>query len=99
MAEASGGYRIRVYLDVDFVGQGAGGSLVYNAAANNPGLGSVGVAQTLRLQQAEPVLAANPSAPTAAEFHTAVTQGATDLNTQINAALVATFQGWASGQP
>lgn len=99
MAETTGAYRIRFYVDFDFVGQGVGGAGVFNAAANNPGLGTVGSAQTLRLQQMEPVLAAIPAVPTSTEFKTALTQGATDLGTQITAAVLATLQGWASGQP
>ena len=99
MAEASGAYNIRFYVDIGWVGQGQGGVAVFNAAANWPGLGTANSAQALRLQQLEPVIAANPSAPTATEFHTALTQGATDLNAQITAAVLATIQNWASGQP
>jgi hypothetical protein len=96
-------YKLRVYCDVDWIPAGTGQA--FNAAANIPGMGAglspgeMGCAQTYRLQQGEPVQAVNPAQPTAAEFHTAVTQAATDLNTQMTAALVAYFQGWNSGLP
>jgi hypothetical protein len=100
---ASGAYKIRVYLDVDYVGAGTGQA--YNAAANNPGMGSglaageTGIAQSKRYQQGEQVQAVNPAIPTQAEFRTALTQAATDLGLQLTAAEVATLQGWALGNP
>jgi hypothetical protein len=91
--------RLRVYLDIDWVGDGMGPSGLYIAAANNPMLGSVGNAQTLRLQQGEPVQAVLPDTPTATEIHDAVLLAAADLNVQIDATVVAQIDGWATGNP
>jgi hypothetical protein len=100
---ASGAFKIRVYMDVDYVGAGTGQA--FNAAANHPGLGSgltageTAMAQSRRYQQAEQVQAVNPAIPTQTEFRTAITQAATDLGLQLTTAEIATLQGWALGNP
>lgn len=105
--------RMRVYCDIDWVGDGAGGALLGQNQANDPGYGSAlgpgaaGVGQTLRLQVAEQVPGGD--SPTAANFTTAFTQLATDLGTMISASpnpfngstatALSIVQGWSSGLP
>lgn len=91
--------RIRLYADFDWVGDGMGPSGLYIAAANNPGLGSVGNAQTLRLQVMQPIQAVDPDVPTEAEIQAAVVAAGAQLSALITAAVTAQIQGWATGQP
>ena len=90
-------YRLRLIAWFDWVPDGAGGAALGQLQGQNPGLGTVGVAQSRRYQQMEAVPGLD--APTAANFSTALTNGATDLNTQITAAELAILQGWATGLP
>jgi hypothetical protein len=105
--EADLAYVIEIVTRVGWVPDGAGGAAIVGAPqANVPGEGAsrgprpVFNAQVLQDIQAEGVIAANPDAPTAAEFKTAMTKAATDTNTNFfTAANVATLQGYASGNP
>lgn len=108
MANAPGGYRIRVYADIDWVPAGAGGAALGQSQSQDPGYGqaanpgAVGVAQTRRYQAAESVPGGN--APTLANILTALQSIATDLagatgTPIITAAELAIIQGWASGNP
>lgn len=98
-------WAIQMTLDIGWIGEGSGGaSFVARPQANIAGYGSTpypGVsfnAQTIRFQQAEQVIP-TASPPTQANFQSAVTSAATDLNSQLTAAVVAVLQGWASGNP
>jgi len=87
-----------VYADYHWVPDGVGvAGQPFNAAANFPGGGTVGNAQTLRLQVGQPVQAVKPDAPTQAELETATTAAATQLNALLTTAVVAQIDGWATG--
>jgi len=97
-------YRLRLYCDFDWVGDGTGSAGLGLLQSNNPGTGgstvggiagAAGCAQTLRLQQAEQIPGGD--SPTAGNFSTALTNGATDLNAQITAAILAQMQAWSTG--
>ncbi len=94
-------YRLRVYCDFDWVGDGMGGAGLGLLESNNPGTGGggysgvAGNAQTLRLQQAEQVLGGD--SPTGANFQTALNNSAIDLYAQITAAILAQMQAWSTG--
>ena len=87
---------IRFYADIQWVPDGAGGAVLGQAQANWPGLGPVGNAQTLRLQQLEQVFGGDT--PTQGQIQAALAQGGTDLGAQVTTAVTATINGWASGQ-
>ena len=104
--------RIRVYLDVDWIPDGSGMATMGQNQSNNPGIGSalgpgsVGNAQTLRLQVAESVPGGDT--PTQANLNTAIAQAATDLETLIatpgayaggTATPLSIIDGWAAGNP
>ena len=85
-------YKIRVYVDLDWVGPGMSGAAVFTQEANNPAFGATtmtaaapgsgGSAQSLRMQVAEQIVTTTPlSALTQAQFNTAINQAATDLQT------------------
>ena len=81
-------YKIRAYVDLDWVAPGMGGAGMMQPEANNPGVGASllsgtgGVAQSLRIQQAEQVLTTTTiSAITQAQFNTAIDLLAADLKT------------------
>ena len=101
MANPKGGWAVRVYADVYWVGAGVGNT-AYGPAANVPGFGAgqyaavVPEAQKLLFQQGEQVIAAGAT-PTAAEIGTALTSAATDLQAQLTAAYVTKIGNWASG--
>ena len=105
-------YIIRTYVDIMYVGDGAGTALLGINQSNNPGFdatltaGPVGVAQTLRLQVNETVPGGN--SPSGANFNTALTAAATALGTLMTTAgaysggtdtPLAIAQGWATGNP
>jgi hypothetical protein len=91
--------RLRIYADYDWVPDGTAGSAVAAAMANNPALGTVGNAQTLRQQVMQPVIAINPNLPTQGELQTATTDAAAQLSALLTTAVVAEINGWATGQP
>jgi hypothetical protein len=96
-------YRVRAYVDVDWVPRGLGGMDLTQNQANLPGYGTGatpgpgGVAQTMRFQAAEMVPNALTVAPTAANIGTAISSTATDIQGQITAAILGVIQGWATG--
>lgn len=105
-------YVIRAYLDICWVPEGSGMATLGQNQSNNPGIGASGTAgiapnaQTLRLQDDEAV--PGGSAPSSANFNTALIAMATSFGTQIttagayggNAATpLAIAQGWATGNP
>lgn len=106
-------YKVRLTLDIDFGPDGAGGAGVGQNQSNNPGFGSaqgpglVGIGQTIEMMVAEAVPGGD--APTAANFNTAITQAATDLETMLVTANsvpgftsgtpLALVQAWATGGP
>lgn len=89
--------RLRVTLDVDWIGDGTGFALVGQNQSNNPGYGAAlgpgpaGVAQTLELMVSESVPGGDT--PTLVNLTTALNQAATDLATLLN-----TPDAWA-GNP
>ena len=105
-------YKIRVTLDIDWVGDGAGTALLGQNQSNNPGFGSslgpgaAQVAQTLQLRQAEQV--GGGDSPVQSDFTTAMTTAVTDLVSQMGTAgaysggtqtPLAIAQGWSTGNP
>lgn len=90
-------YRIRVTLDIDWVGDGVGSSFLGINQSNDPGYtstlaaGMVGVAQTLEMMVSE--LVPGSDTPTQGNFNTALTNAATDLGTMMGTA------GAANGDP
>lgn len=95
-------YRIRYYVDFDWVGEGAGGVGQGVLMANNPAAGAVGQAQTSRLQGAQWVVGGGyGTAPTSGNFLTALTGMAVDISTQLNSTTgpLAAIQLWESGGP
>ncbi len=102
--------KVRVYVDFDQVGEGAGTVLGGGQSqANNPGFGqasgpgSVGIAQTLRMQAGEQVLGTS-GALTLAQIQTAMVAIANDLagasgTPQITAAILAQINAWNTGSP
>jgi len=96
-------WKVRVTADIDWVGEGMGGAGLGILASNNPGFGTlgtgagaVGCAQTLRLQQADQIIA-TAAPPTLQNFKDALTTSATDLGSQITATVLAQLQGWSTG--
>jgi hypothetical protein len=102
-------YRVRCYIDIDWVGDGGGTVLGGGISqANNPGFtgadgsGSVGVAQTRRYQTSEQIPGGD--APTLANILTALQSCASDFaaasgTVKITAAELALIQAWATGGP
>lgn len=89
-------YRLRYYVDIDWVGDGTGGTMQGILQANNPVAGDVGSAQTMRLQGGQYVPGGD--SPSGSNFTTATTAMGTDISTQINvAATLAQIQAWATG--
>ncbi len=109
VAPITSAVRLRLYVDFDSVGAGTGVVLMGQNQSNLPGYGAAltpgvtGNAQTMRLQIAEMVLG-NGGSITLAEILTALDQAATDLagasgTPIIDAATLATINGWAAGSP
>ena len=107
-------YRLRAYVDFDWVPPGTGGAMLSTLEANNPGVGpsltagTTGVSQSLRIQQAEQILTTTAiAAVTSAQISTALTQLAADLLAQVNSGAntstgttpLLQMQNWASGLP
>ena len=98
-------YRVRAYVDVDWVPRGLQGTNLAQNQSNSPGFGTTAqagegsMAQTMRFQAAEIVPNALTTAPTAANFGTAIQSCGTDIQGQITAAILAVIQGWATGSP
>ena len=91
-------FRLRYYVDVDWVGDGTGGTGQGQLQANNPVAGAVGMAQTMRFQGGQYVPGGDT--PSGANFTTATTAMGTDISNQINvAAILAQIQAWATGGP
>lgn len=105
-------YIVDVTVDYRWVGPGMGSVLMGVAQANDPGFGATGTpgsrgnAQTARDQVSETV--PGGASPSAANFGTAMTQAATDLQTRLSTAglnaftgqsgtLLSVIQGWATG--
>ncbi len=101
MVAQPGGYRINLTANFQWVPAGAGGAALGQQQSNVPGMGGTvipgayGNAQTLQLIVGEQVPGGN--APTAGNFNTALTNGATDLGTLITAAILAQMQAWSTG--
>lgn len=80
-------YRVRAYVWFDWVPDGTGFTQLGQQQSDNPGTGSaqaastVGAAQTLSLYQAETVPGGD--SPTQANFNTALTNLASDIETQM----------------
>ena len=109
VAPITSAVRLRVYVDLDFVGAGTGIVLLDQGQANMPGYGqgpssgAAGLAQTMRKQAGEVVLG-NGGAITLAEIDTALKAAADDIagatgTPFISAADLATINGWATGNP
>lgn len=105
----TGGVRIRVYADFDYVGAGIGPAGLGQSQANNPGQGQglnpqiVGNAQTMRQQVGEEVLGAG-GAITLAQIQTALVAIANDLagasgTPIITPAILAQINAWSTGGP
>ena len=83
-------YKIRVTLDIDWVGDGTYQGFMGVNQSNNPGYGATllaggaGLAQTLELMVAEAVPGGD--SPSQANFNTALSQAATDLGTLMGTA-------------
>jgi len=92
-------WRVRYYVDVDWVGEGTGGVGQGILEANNPAAGGVGMAQTLRLQGAQYVAGVASSVPTAASFTSTFSSMASDISTQFMATSLTTAQNWSTGSP
>jgi hypothetical protein len=107
-------YRIRIRVDYDWIADGAGTALLGQQQADQPGYGAtagpgaVGAAQTASDIVGEAVPGGD--SPTGANFQTALNAAATDLYTRLSTAgavpgfagagtLLATVQGWSSGNP
>jgi len=100
---------VRAYLDFCWVGEGVGGSVVFQTAANIPGYdisgpGSQPNAQTIRFQDQEQVQGTSttlPTHPVVADFEAAVTLIATNTNAYLvaNPQIVQQMQNWAAGGP
>jgi hypothetical protein len=97
-------YMVRVYADICLVPRGVGGPGIQQPQSNigaydgiTQGEGPAPHGQTLRLQQCEMVPNAIATPPTAANFGTALTSAATDLQAQITAAVLTQIQNWATG--
>jgi hypothetical protein len=97
-------YKIRVYCDIDWVPDGAGGAVLGVQQANSPGFtnlgnaGPVGNAQTLRLQDGEMVPGGD--SPSQANFQTAFNAAATSLGALLSAnasAVLTQVQNWKTG--
>jgi len=106
-------YIVRVTVEPCYVAAGAGPAQTGQNQANEPGFGSAQGAgpvpfsqtMTLRVKEAVP----GGEAPSAANFNTAITLAATDIETMLvtaNAAPgftsgtpLALIQGWATGSP
>jgi hypothetical protein len=96
-------YRVRYYVDVDWVGEGTGGVGQAPLEANNPAAGPVGMAQTMRMQGAQYVTGGGyGTAPTTSNFLTAFTGMGVDINNQFTAnsnALYTIASNWEAGSP
>lgn len=101
--------KCRVYVDFDYIGEGMGGSAMGQSQSNNPGVGqgltpaTVGSAQTMRFQVSEQVLGTDGSL-TLAQISTMLTQIAADIagasgTPIITPAILATINGWNTGNP
>ena len=105
-------YRIRVKVDYDWVPDGAGSAILGQQQADNPGyagtgFGPVGAAQTASDIDAE--IVPGGDSPTGANFQTALNAAAATLYTRLTTAnsvpgftagtLLATVQGWSTGNP
>lgn len=96
-------YMVRVYADVCLLPRGVAGPGLQQNNSNIGGYGSgetpgaAPMGQTMRFLQDEMVPNAIGTPPTAANFGTALTSAATDIQAQITAAILATIQGWATG--
>lgn len=100
-------WMVRGYVDICWVPEGTGGVTIMatGGEANEPGYGSalaagaMPTAQTLRLQQAEAITGTNAAPPNVTAIQAGITQMATDLNSQITAAIVTQIDNWATGGP
>jgi hypothetical protein len=103
-------YKLRAYVDFDASATGMGGAGIRTLEANNPAMesgqtaGAGGIAQSLRLQQAEQIFTIAGGALTSAEVQAALTQLGVDLLAQVNSVNTSTgttplaqMIGWASG--
>lgn len=108
--------KLRAYVDFDYVAPGMGGAGMMSLEANNPGVGpgapggpgTGGVAQSLRIQQAEQIFTTTlTSAVTLAQVTAAINQLAADLILAVQSTAVSStgttplqqMQNWATGQP
>lgn len=100
---------IRVTIDICQVGAGVGAVMAGQSQANNPGFGGsagpgeVGNAQTMRLQDAVQVPGTAGSV-SLANINTALTQAVADFAASsgtvlITTPILATINGWQSGNP
>lgn len=104
---------VRVTVDYCYVPVGAGGALAGQWQANNPGFGPSGgsgaVAAAQTLQDSVTEIVPGGESPSAANFNTAITLAATDLETRLAATNsipgftagtpLALIQGWSTGGP
>jgi 2-keto-3-deoxy-6-phosphogluconate aldolase len=109
VASIGSAVKVRVYLDIDFVGGGTGTVLLAQNQSNMPGFGAAlgpgpgGNAQTMRLQVGETVAGVGGSI-TEAQLLTALQNVASDFAAAsgspiITPAILATINGWATGNP
>lgn len=103
----AGAIKAKVFIDFDFIGAGSGPALMGQSQANNPGFGqalgagTVGAAQTMRLQVAEAVIPGGAS-PTLAQIQTALVAIANDMagatgTPLITPAVLAQIDAWSTG--
>lgn len=105
-------YIVMMELKLAWVGDGQGSALLGQYQSNQPGFGpaqgpgQIASAQMLSLIQAESVPGGD--SPTQANFNTAISNAASDLETQMgtvgawggnNQTPLAIAQGWSSGLP
>ena len=96
-------YRMRVQLNMDWVGPGAG-PMAGLVAQNLPGGGGTGQTFDIVSKPGGYVVAGTGAGTdpnkqiAAADITTLLAQLSTDMSTQLNAN-IATMQGWASGNP
>jgi hypothetical protein len=96
-------YQVRIYADINYVGRGQRPAGMQQNNSNVTGFGpaqgpgDAPAGQSMRFQQSEVVPNAITVAPTAANITTAIQTAATDMQTQLTAAVMATIGNWASG--
>jgi hypothetical protein len=105
-------YMIRVKVDYDWVPDGAGGALLAQQQADEPGIAGTGSGTAQAAQTASDIdreVVPGGDSPTGANFQTALNAAAATLYTRLTTAnstpgftsgtLLAVVQGWSTGNP